>query len=194
MVALVGHGYRSRRTQRLITSDLVVKSDKKYQLADPVLALWLKHVYILREESYIPELELKLDVFKSQISRIIDEFKEELGYAREAQIREIFTKKGYAVTSGNIGIDEFDLVIETDNGLVLGEVKAGNVGKEDILKLQDKIKRVKMTRVVDKVILFALFGISKDVGQICDEYGIEIWGLEKVNNERKKIGLVRLKM
>jgi len=180
--------------ERLIASDLVVKSDKRYQLADPVLALWLKHVYILREESYIPELELKLDVFKSQISRMIDEFKEELGHAREAQIREIFTKKGYAVTSGNIGIDEFDLVIETDNGLVLGEVKAGNVDKEHILKLQDKIKRVKMTRVVDKVILFALFGISEDVGQICDEYGIEMWDIEKVNNERKKIGLVRLKM
>ena len=73
-------------------------------------------------------------------------------------------------------------------------MKAGNVDKEHILKLQDKIKRVKMTRVVDKVILFALFGISEDVGQICDEYGIEMWDIEKVNNERKKIGLVRLKM
>ncbi len=73
-------------------------------------------------------------------------------------------------------------------------MKAGNVDKEHILKLQDKIKRVKMTRVVEKVILFALFGIGEDVGQICGKYGIEIWDIEKVNNERKKIGLVRLKM
>lgn len=180
--------------ERLIVSDLVVKSDKRYQLVDPILALWLKHVYILREESYIPDLELKLDVFKSQMSQMIDQFKEELGHAREAQIKEIFTKKGYTVASGNMGIDEFDLVIKGDEGLILGEVKTGNVDMEQIYKLLDKVNRIKRTRVVGKVILFALFGYREQVKQLCDEYGFDIWDLEKVNNERNKFGLVRLKM
>jgi len=180
--------------ERLMASDLIVKRDRKYQLADPILGLWLKHVYILREESYIPELELKLKIFKSQISRMIDEFKEELGHARESQIREIFTKKGYSVASGNVGKEEFDLIIETGEGLVLGEVKTGNVNKKQLCKLQDKVKRVRKIRVVDKTILFALFGVSEQAKRLCDEYGIDLWDLDKVNNERKELGLIRLKM
>ena len=180
--------------ERLIASDLIVKNDKRYDLADPILALWLKHVYILREESYIPELELKLDVFKSQISQMIDDFKDELGHARESQIREIFTKKGYTVASGNIGKDEFDLIIDGDEGLILGEVKAGNVDTDQVYKLLDKVKRIKKVRAVGKVILFALFGSSEQAKRSCIENEIEIWDIEKVNNERKRSGLVRLKM
>jgi len=175
---------------RLLELDLIVKKKGHYFVLDPLLDLWLKYVYTLREDSYIPELDLKVNKFKSQISQMISEFKSELGKARESQVREIFSRKGFTVSSGNLEGKEFDLIAEKDGKLILGECKTGNITIKEVNKFIRKLKKVGKARKV----LFSLFGITEKARRLCKREGIEVWDSEKVNKERKKLELLPLRI
>jgi|GEM_PF-1263966 len=179
-----------RLLRRLMEMDILTKKGTKYYFVDDLLRFWFRYVYTVREESYIPELGTQIKQFKSQIEQIILSFKRELGKARESQIREIFTKKGYKVDSGLFNGEEFDLIIKDDD-LILGEIKTKNVDTKEVNKFINKIRKVKN---VKQKILFALFGIDSKARKICKKENIEIWDLDKVNRERKKCGLTQLKL
>jgi len=179
---------------RLIELDLIVKKNGGYLVLDPLLDLWLKYVYTLREDSYIPELDLKVEKFKSQISQMISEFKSELGKARESQIREIFSKKGFTMNSGNLEGEEFDLIARKDNELFLGECKTGNITTTAVTNFIRKIEKAERKHKAEKKILFSLFGITEKARDLCKKEGIEIWNLQRINRERTKAGLSKIRV
>lgn len=179
---------------RLIELDLVIKKDGSYFVLDPLLDLWLKYVYTLREDSYIPELDLKVKKFKSQVSQMISEFKSESGHARESQIREIFTKKGFTVSSGDLEGEEFDLIARKNDELSLGECKTENITTKAVANFTRKVKKVEGKHRVKKMIIFSLLGITERARDLCRKEGIEIWDLERINRERKNLGLQPLRI
>ncbi|MEA3254330.1 MAG: ATP-binding protein, partial [Candidatus Altiarchaeota archaeon] len=181
-----------RLLNRLIELDLILKQKKNYRFIDPLMLFWFKYVYLISEESYIPELDLRLKDFKTQVTQMILEFKTELGHARESQIREIFTKKGFDVSSGFLGSGEFDLIAEKNKGLLLGECKTGNITIKAVTDFTHKIKEVERKRRVNKKILFTLFTITEKARKLCKKEGVEIWGMDRINKERKKQGLIPL--
>jgi len=180
----------TRPLRKLIELSLIRKKASKYLLIDSMLGLWLKYVYRLKEDSYIPELDFRLREFKSQVSQMISEFKTELGKARESQIREIFSKKGFSVSSGILEGKEFDLIAKKNNELILGECKTGNITVKEVNRFIRKAKRVGKARKV----LFSLLGITERAREICKQEMIEVWDSERINRERKKLGLPPLRI
>lgn len=176
--------------RRLIEVGFVAKTENKYVLIDPMLEFWLRDVWTLRDRT--SDIKLALDSFKSQVSQMIKEFKDELGHAREAQIREIFIEGGYDVSSGNLEGGEFDLIIKTKRGLVLGEVKTGNVDLISVNNFLRKGQKVQKNHHVERMILFALLGVDEKAKWVCIENNVEIWDLKKINEERRKLNLVKL--
>ncbi len=179
-----------RLLNKLIKLDLIRKENKNYFFIDVLMEFWFLYVYNLKEESFIPKLNLKLEEFKSKVSEMIDSFKRELGRARESQIREIFTKLGYSVKYGILNKEEFDLIAKKNDKVILGEVKAKNVNKKEINRFIEKLNKAKYT----KAILFCLSGINKNTAKSCEKEKIEIWDLNKINKERKKINLSRINL
>lgn len=183
-----------RLLNRLMELDLIQKQKTNYLFIDSLMMFWFRYVYLVREESYIPELNIRLSEFKSQLEQMIEDFKQELGKAREPQIREIFAKKGFLVSSGILEDEEFDLIAKKNNGLLLGECKTGNINPSVVGKFIKKVKKVEGKEKVKKTILLSFLGITEKARKLCKKEGIEIWDLERINKERKKLGLSQIRI
>jgi len=175
--------------RRLIEVDLIYKKDGKFFINDPLLEFWLGYVYPLKERAIIHHnIDVRVEEFRSQVSQMISEFKSELGKARESQIREIFSRKGFTVSSGNLEGKEFDLIAKKNDKLLIGECKTGNITVKEVNKFIRKLKKVSKARKV----LFSLFGITEKARGLCKKEMIEVWDSERINRERKKLGFLPL--
>ena len=181
--------------RRLIEVDLVYKQEGRFFINDPLLEFWLRYVYPLKERAIIyQDVEVRINEFRSQVSQMISEFKTELGKARESQIREIFMKRRFSVKSGILEGEEFDLIARKDRGLFLGECKTGNITLREVTMFINKIKKVERKQRVERKILFSFFGITEKARESCKEKGIELWDLQRINRERTKLGLVKIRV
>lgn len=177
----------------LLKTELIAKKDSKYFVKDTLTRFWLNAGLGLQESSIL-DTEKKLETFNQKTKELFESLKAELGIAREAQIREIFILSGkyQRVRGGHLNGQELDVIAEGEKGYLLGEIKTKNVVKEDVKKFLEKIKK---TRVKAKRKVFVvLMGIEKEARILAKAKRVEIWGLEKVNQERQKYKLTPLKL
>ena len=166
----------------LIKFEFVRKIGSRYAIEDKFMKLYLRGA--IKSDEEFKDVNIAWMFFKDAFEEILGNLKSELGVARESQIREIFARKGYEVSSGYFGKDEFDVIVR---GQLVGEIKTKNVGVRDVRNFLEKIRGKK-----EKAILFVLFGIDKRAGELCRREGIEVWDLERINKERKKLDLPSL--
>jgi len=182
----------SRYLRNLIEIGIVRKSESTYTLVDPLLKLWLKYVFTLREDDYVPEIGIKLDMFKSNIEQMITAYKQENGKGIEARVRELFR-----AFDGRISLhekklpefdeveqriirgEEFDIAARYKNGYWLVEVKTSPVSSKMLRKFVSKVDGSGLK--VEKMIIVATSGIDLKAMSLALEEGVWVWGLEDVN-------------
>lgn len=155
----------------LIRTELISREEKGYKIKDKILEFWLKACYRIQESSIL-DIKQKLDYFEKQVHSLISSFKQELGKAREAQIREIFVRMGkfLEVKGGMLNNEEFDLICS------------------------NFLKKIKKVKEIEKLFLFSFFGINKKAQEIAKKSKIEVWDINKINKERKKFSLEAIKI
>jgi len=185
----------SKQVRRLCDIDLLNKVEATYVFKDPLLSLWLKYVYALREESFVPELSLKLQQFKTNLEQMLASFKAEISKGNEARIRELFSlfngetvsiasrrltlPKFDEVTPRQIEGEEFDLVARKNSQHWVAEIKSGNVIAKDVNHYAGKLE--KLPFVPDERILICLYGIENQAIAAAQQENIWVWGLSSVN-------------
>jgi predicted transcriptional regulator len=182
----------SRYLRNLIEVGIVRKSGSVYTLIDPLLKLWLKYVFTLREDDYIPEIGIKLDMFKSNIEQMITAYKQENGKGVEARVRELFRAfdgrislhekklpKFDEVEQRVIRGAEFDIAAQYKNGYWFVEVKTSPVSSKMVRNFASKVAGSNMK--VEEKIMVATSGIDSKAMSLAIEEGIWVWGIEDVN-------------
>lgn len=189
-----------RYLKNLIELDILERKDDVsepyplYYFIDPLLELWLRDVYLLTEESYIAEIEIKRKAFRSKLTEMLDSYKQELGKGNEARIRELFTlfdgnkrfrnkvlPKFASVTSETIDNEEFDIVAKKNGFYWFVEVTATPVNKNEIEKFLKKLEKVS-GYVIENKIFICLAGIEDPALELCEQSNIIVWTLEEVNS------------
>lgn len=182
----------SRYLRNLIEVGIVRKSGSVYTLIDPLLKLWLKYVFTLREDDYIPEIGIKLDMFKSNIEQMITAYKQENGKGVEARVRELFRAfdgrislhekklpKFDEVEQRIIRGDEFDIAAQYKKGYWFVEVKTSPVSSKMMRAFASKVAESNMK--VEEKIMVATSGIDSKAMSLAIEEDIWVWGIEDVN-------------
>ena len=177
----------------LIFTELILRKEDGYYIKDPVLDFWLRSCHRVQESSLL-DMKEKLDYFEEKIHELFSSIKSELGKARESQIREVFSKKGFTVSSGFLEGEEFDLIASQNNEILLRECKTGNITPKVVINFIRKIEKAERKHKVKKKILFSLFGITEKARDVCKKEGIEIWNLQRINRERTKAGLSKIRV
>jgi len=196
----------SRQVRKLMEIDLLDKFEAVYLLKDPLLRLWLKYVYAAREESFVPELSLKLQQFKTYLEQLISSLKSQLGLGNEARIREVFSlfngetvsisgrritlPKFGEVSSRIINGEEFDLIAARNGQYWAAEIKSGNINVEDVNRYARKLR--KLTLHLEERILICLSGIEDQALIAAQREKMWVWGLSDVNLLMKLYGRFRI--
>ncbi|MCK4491126.1 MAG: ATP-binding protein [Candidatus Altiarchaeales archaeon] len=176
----------------LIFTELILRRKDGYHIKDPVLDFWLRSCHRVQESSLL-DMGDKLDYFEGKVHELFSSIKSELGKARESQIREIFIKEGFLVSSGILDGEEFDLIAKKNNKLLIGECKTGNITARVVINFTRKVRKVERSYGVGKKIFFSLFGITGRAGELCRKEGIEVWDLRRINGERTRMGLIKIR-
>jgi AAA+ ATPase superfamily predicted ATPase len=189
-----------RQMRRVIELDLITKDGAGYFFSDPLFETWMRYVYPMREQSYIPEIASQMEKFKSQVEEMIGTFKGELGKGAEARVRELIrdfdgrgTLQGKGlpkfdqVERGHLTDTELDVVARKGNDVWVFEVKDTNVGNEIILAFMDKLERIKEANPQKKIIV-ALGGIDSVALKLARKEGIWVWTIEDVNQLMRYYG------
>ena len=196
----------SRQVRKLLEIDLLDKVEAVYLFKDPLLQLWLKYVYAAREESFVPELSLKLQQFKTHLEQLLSSFKSQLGLGNEARIREMFSMfdgetvgisgrritlpKFDEVSSRVINGEEFDLIAIRNGQYWVAEVKSGNVTVSDVNHYAQKLKKLNFH--IEEHILICLSGVEDQALTVAQRENIWVWGLSDVNLLMKLYGRFRI--
>ncbi len=173
-------------------AELIRKGEGGYRLTDPFLEYWLRACLRVQDSSVLSARE-KLSAFRSATQDYLDALRSQLGRAREAQVREMFlVSDEYSdVRGGFLEGEEFDLIASKDNGLVLGEVKTGNVTLGDVVIFANKLEKVEG---VASAILFVLETIYPDALSAALERNIEVWDIARINRFRRGLRLEKLNL
>lgn len=172
----------------LIFIELISRSKEGYYIRDPTLDFWLRSCHRVQESSIL-DVQEKLNYFEEKIHELFRLIKSELGKARESQIREIFSMKGFTVSSGYLEGEEFDLVARKNNKLILGECKNKNITLKSVINFIRKIKKVERIHKVSGKILFSFLGITEKSKKLCVENKIDVWDIDRINRERRNLEL-----
>ncbi|MBI3412471.1 MAG: ATP-binding protein [Candidatus Aenigmarchaeota archaeon] len=184
--------------KQLIDWDIVIKKDGEdtfgtYYLSDTLLEFWLKEVFSLREDAIISEISEKRKRFRSNVEKIIEEYKTQVGLGNEARIRELF--KAF---DGNISIfdkvlpkfdsvtimrlpnnEELDVLAVSSQDRWAAEVKDMPV---DVGDINDFIRKINLSPLpINQKILICLLGINEDAQKLALSNKIAVWKLDDVN-------------
>jgi AAA+ ATPase superfamily predicted ATPase/predicted transcriptional regulator len=196
----------NRQVRRLLEMDLLDKVEAIYLFKDPLLQLWLKYVFAAREESFVPELSLKLQQFKTNLEQMIASFKTQMGLGNEARIRELFSlfdnetvsvsgrrltlPKFDEVSPRIINNHEFDLVARRKDQHWVAEIKSGNVTPGDVNNYARKLEELPFKP--QERILICLLGIENQALIAAQRENIWVWGLSDINLLMKLYGRFRI--
>jgi len=98
--------------RRLMEMGFLARQNRRYQMLDPLLELWLREVFLTEELADRLGLHEKYNLYRSQVEIMIQTFKEELGKGAEARIRELFLAfDGRLMVNGNFGYSSFSICV-----------------------------------------------------------------------------------
>lgn len=180
--------------RRLMEMSFLLRQNSRYLIMDPLLELWLREVFLTEELADRLGLHEKYNLYRSQIEKMIQTFKEELGKGNEARIRELFTAFDGSLKLKGLRLPKFsdvraeivdgaeiDIFAVTDTGVWIGEVKDSNVSTADVQKFSAKIKIVERSFKVQCKLLICLLGIDSAAYEATQKEGIRVLLLEDVN-------------
>lgn len=176
----------------------------EYEFVDSLFELWIKQVYSLRKDPLLRDINLKMRIFKDNMSKIISNYSAEIGRGNESRIRELFTKFNCVSVSGLI-IPKFDKV---DRKIILGEeidifckkngevwiaeVTKSNIDIYEIENIKQKTDKIKTKENVRQVIVISIKEIDSGAIDLCKRYNFKVWTLETVNKLLKKFGMFKI--
>lgn len=180
--------------RRLIEMSFLARQQSRYLILDPLLELWLREVFLTEELADRLGLHEKYNLYRSQIEKMIQTFKSELGKGNEARIRELFmafdgslTFKGLRlpkfsdVRAETVDGAEIDIFAVTDTGVWAGEVKDSNVSTTDVQKFCAKVNIVAGPFSVECKLLVCLLGIDSAAYEAARKEGIQVFLLKDIN-------------
>lgn len=180
--------------RRLMEMSFLARQNSRYLILDPLLELWLREVFLTEELADRLGLHEKYNLYRSQIERMIQTFKNELGKGNESRIRELFmafdgnlTFKGLRlpkfsdVRAETVDGAEIDVFAVTDMGVWLGEVKDSNVSTTDVQKFSVKVDIVERSLSVECKLLICLLGIDSAAYEAAQKEGIRVFLLKDIN-------------
>lgn len=188
-------------------SDLTKKNSRvaEYELIDVLFELWLKYVYSIRNDPLLRDIEIKIKIFKNNISKMIQDYNSELGRGYEARIRELFSNfnneeylgmffpKFKSVERKNIEGEEIDVFCKTDNGEVwISEISKSKIDKNEIEKIKGKVDKIRKKDKVKEVIIIAIKDIDKEAIDLAKSYKFRFLGISDLNNLLKRKGMFRI--
>ncbi len=186
-----------------------IESDSKsrvseYEITDTLFELWIKQVYELRQDPLIRDINIKMKIFKTNISKIISDYNSELGKGNESRIRELFRIFDNENFSGLV-IPKFDKVerkdidgVEIDVFSTIGkdvwiaEVTKQNIDTAEIENIKSKSDLVKSKFNLKEVIIISTKEIEKDAIDRCKKYKFKVWTIEDINKMLKKKKMFRI--
>jgi len=180
--------------RRLMEMSFLARQNSRYLILDPLLELWLREVSLTEELADRLGLHEKYNLYRSQIERMIQTFKDELGKGNESRVRELFLAfdgslkfkelrlpKFADVRAEIIDGAEIDVFAVTDAGVWLGEVKDSNVSTTDVQKFSAKVDIVERSLSVEHKLLICLLGIDSAAYEAAQKEGIQVFLLKDVN-------------
>ena len=198
-----------RYMKKLLELDIVGKRTAEkgnyteYYFIDTIFELWLKEVYVLREESLIPALETKKKEFENHFNQIFSSYKTEIGKGNEARVRELFqlfdgtdkicgeiVPKFDSVDNYTVNGDELDILAKQGDNLWAAEVTDSNINIGDIKKFIEKVNRLGLS-IANKIFI-ALSNIEPKTDSFCKDNKICLWNKNDVNIFMKKYGRKRI--
>jgi AAA+ ATPase superfamily predicted ATPase len=103
--------------RRLMEMSFLARQNSRYLILDPLLELWLREVFLTEELADRLGLHEKYNLYRSQIERMIQTFKNELGKGNESRIRELFMAFDGSLTFKGLRLPKFsDVRAETVDG------------------------------------------------------------------------------
>ncbi|MBN1941040.1 MAG: ATP-binding protein [Candidatus Diapherotrites archaeon] len=198
-----------RYLKKLAELDIVGKRTNEkgkyteYYFIDSIFELWLKEVYILREESLIPTLETKKKEFETHFKKIFSVYKTEVGKGNEARVRELFQlldgtdkicgeniPKFDSVSNYSAESEEIDILAKKGTETWVAEVTDSNINIGDIKEFIKKINRMNLSDT--NKIFIALSNIEQKTSNFCKTNKICLWNKNEVNRLMKKYGRKRI--
>jgi len=192
-----------RYMKRLVELELIARDEipgergAEYHFVDNLLELWLKEVYMLRENPLMSGLETKKKQFEERISKILSEYKREIGTGNEARVRELFRlldgrdkihgksiPRFEKVDSFDDGKCEIDILAKINDKIWVGEVSDSKVSMAEINHFEKKLEESKIS-YTDKFYV-ALQGIDDKCLKYCKENEILVLTKEGTNELLKK--------
>lgn len=176
----------------------------EYEIIDSLFEMWIKQVYSLREDPFIKGIELKMQVFKRNISKMIQDYSSAIGRGNEARIRELFQTfdetnvgeitipKFESVERKNIVGEEFDIFCKIVGEVWVSEISKSNVDNAEIENIKRKIDKLKKEVKIKKVIVISTKEMTACSIELCKEYGFIVWDLGIVNKLLKREGMFRI--
>ncbi len=196
----------TKRLERLVDIDLIVKRGKLFAFSDPMVKFWLRYVYRPRRSSFDPGMEMARKGLRSQLDELISSFKMEEERGHQTRIRALFSsfRNEVVVIGGRRArLPKFDWVEERAiNGIRLpvvacsgkrywvAEVSERSLTDMEARSLLDKLRGLEGKTV--RKILICLAGADVDGKLLAQEGGIWIWSLEDLNDLLELYGKFRI--
>ncbi|MFH0954491.1 MAG: ATP-binding protein [Candidatus Micrarchaeota archaeon] len=196
-----------RYVKKLIDLDFIKKVDGpdtvNYLFIDEMFQDWLKNVFLLREDTFSPDITTKKKVFEKKMTEILGNYKTEIGKGNEARVRELFQALDGTDRIGDYALPKFDSVSNfnfqgveidivaqankqewfvevTDSYLDIGDAK-------EFLKKLEKIGRKEKNKI-----LVGLNGIKPTLEEFCKQNDIRLLRLSEINLLLKKYSKKRI--
>ena len=186
----------TRRLERLVNSDIILKSGRVYDFCDPLLKWWIKSVYRMRRETFEPVVEGKVE---PELQRELEELmslymaQEKIGIAERLrslfglfrnEVVEIAGKtlklpKFSSVSTKKVRGKELPVIATSGNGYWIADFAEERVSEDGIGEFLGKLSGFR--RKITRKILVCIAGIEQDARLLAKEEGILIWGIRDVN-------------
>lgn len=186
----------TRRLERLVNSDIILKSGRVYDFCDPLLKWWIKSVYRMRRETFEPVVEGKVE---PELQRELEELmslymaQEKIGIAERLrslfglfrnEVVEIAGKtlklpKFSSVSTKKVRGKELPVIATSGNGYWIADFAEERVSEDGIGEFLGKLSGFR--RKIARKILVCIAGVEQDARLLAKEEGILIWGIRDVN-------------
>ncbi len=177
----------------------------EYEITDRLFELWIKQVYELRQDPLLRDINLKMKIFKNNISKMISDYNSELGKGNESRIRELFRvfsndkileinipKFDVVERKNNFEGEEIDIFCSTGEEIWIAEISKGNINVGEIENIKRKADKIRNTKKLKEVIVISTKEIEREAIELCKDYGFRIWTIEDINKLLKKKKMFRI--
>ncbi|MDP8299228.1 MAG: ATP-binding protein [Candidatus Tantalella remota] len=196
------------RLQKLQEMDLVLNSGTFYTISDKLFEYWIRHVFTLKAQSMIDDMDIKYLEFKNAVLEDLRNYREFSSKSVETVVSELFSAFGGEKVKIDINcrkMPKFDSVKRrslSDNvfqitGMTGGRKWICHVKKGDIVDERDvsnlaRIKDGKDDPKISRKIFISLKGIEQNAYLLAKDQNLWVWDANKLNSILRLFGKFEL--